>query len=699
MTILKRPELLLLAVVAMLAPVIGGQVATEPQAYASPMNAIHGDASSVAAARLILGVFVFAALGLSFLRTRAVPLPRGRIVISMGVLLVALGFSAALSDFRAQSVEAFMLWGIAAAAFFATISVSGRKVGPAVLIVAMAVAGVVLGGRAVLDYFFIKDFEPTYRAFATWVNPNSVAGMYAILGIVTAGLIANENKYLRVLGFASSLMCGAGLALTQSKGGILAMGVGLVAWVIVHLAWKCKAKGLLAVLPLLLGFVIAFFWQTSSIHQAGGGGGGRILSGGAEAEQSQGFRTLLWKTAIELTKDKPITGWGPGTFRYESGRPGLQTPTANAHETFLQIAFEGGLLALAAFAFIAFAWFRLVFRGAKSLTSDQNALRAAVVGAIVAFGANGITESNLAFPGIGIIVFILLGIGLQLSSDGSSPELMPPTMRRLIVLSCCGLPLVFLALFAAGEARKSSIVSFAQEGETSSMLIASHDLESSMSYDGEALLLAGQYEVQDRDRRGRLLEQAAVKFPSPRAIRLYARWLADKPETLNTAITVLKRAFQRDPKNLLAWRLMIDLQEKAGNEVEARKAAEELVTIEGTSYFQVNALGDLVALEPTEARMWLARREKDPAKVVALLKPAVESYRGYLKRTVPMIKMMGKENQNYGGQSKTEAMKSLGEAVEAAKLLQGACQRIGDPVGAKAASSAADEFAAAVDDF
>src|SRR5204862_536544 len=52
-------------------------------------------------------------------------------------------------------------------------------------------------------------------------------------------------------------------------------------------------------------------------------------------EQSSGFRFLLWKGAAKLIKSNPI-GYGIGTYRYESARPGYTTETQLAHNTFLQ---------------------------------------------------------------------------------------------------------------------------------------------------------------------------------------------------------------------------------------------------------------------------------------------------------------------------------------------------------------------------
>lgn len=702
MTALKRVDMILLAMVALLAPLIGGQVPTEAMGGASLIGGLTGGSESVAATRLILGLLILGAVAMAFLKLRSVPLPRGRIVLFMGTMLSLLGFSALISDFRAQSLEAFLLWVLAGGAFFATVALSGRKAGPNGLVAAMGIAAIILGGRAVLDYATYMEYEPTYRVFAEWNNPNAVAGMLVILGIVCLGLGSHEKRPIQVIGWLGALLSGAGLYLTMSDGGRLALVCGLIAWAVIHLIWKGKAIALAAALPLLVGFALAFAWRTNTISQAAAKpapeASGRVLAAQSEVEQSQGFRTLLWKTSVDLMQSKPVTGWGPGTFRYESGRPGRQTPTAYAHQTFLQVGFEGGIVALILFLAIAVSWFRLVFKGAKSLTPEQNSLRAAIVGAIVAFGANGMVESNLVFPGIAIIVFMLLGLGLQLSADGSSPELMPRSMRLLVVLLACVLPFAGLAFFSAGEARKSAIVGYAAQQMRSEMLQVSEDIERSMPYDGEALLLAGQYDVRDNERRGRLLHQASLKFPAPRAIRMYARWLADQ-EQASTAISVLKRAFERDPNNLLAWRLLIDLETQDGNEAGAKAAAEKLVQIEGTSYYQVNSLGDLVSLETSEARLWLAKRESDPAKVVELLKPAVTSYREYLAKTVPLIKKMSKAGMTYGGQSADQALESLSQGLETAQLLESASRKVSDREGSQLATDARSEFDAAIESF
>ena len=700
----KRPELYLLLMVAFLAPIIGGQVPTEPMGGASLVGGLSGDASSVAATRLFLGLLAFGSLALSFLRLRAVPLPRGRIVLLLSLFLAMLGGSALLSDFRVQSIEAFLLWVISAGAMLAAIASVGRKSGPALILAALAVSGIVLGGRAIVDYALIKEGEPTYRAFATWNNPNSLAGMLLILGMASLAVCGHREKGFRLIGMIGAFASGAGLALTQSKGGLVALVVGVVGWAVTYLIWKGKPSGLAVAAPLLLGFGVAWMWQTSAIRSVAPGNSGRLLSSGSEAEQSQGFRLLLWKSAAELVKTKPAPGWGPGTFRYESSRPGLQTATAYAHQTYLQIAFEGGIAALILFGLLAGSWFRQVFRGARSLTSEQNAMRAGIVGAVLAFGANGLTESNLAFSGIAVTLFILLGLGIQLGADGSSPELMPASMRRTIVLAAAVVPLCFLVQFTIAEGRKSSLIAAGSESDFTAMLARSRDLEQAQNRvppafkDGEALLLAGLFEGRDADRRGRLLEQASLTFPAPRSHRQYARWLAER-EQWNTAIAVLDRVFIRDPHNMPALRLLIDYNERAGNLPAAEKAAQDLVAVEQTTYYQVNSLQDLVPLETAEARVWLAKRERDPKRAIDLLKPAVDSYDAYRRRTLPLVLVMSKANLPYAGQSKDEAMSAMEQGAEAAELLQKLAQSSGDAAGAESASSAGLAFREALAGF
>lgn len=693
----RRPELLLLLIAALLSPLIGGQVTGQPVPFASPLGMFMGDPASAAGSRFFLSLFILGSLVFSFIRMRAVPIPRGKIGLCLAVMLGALAFAAVVSEFRIQSFEALLTWYLMVAAFFAAIAAGGRVQGPSALCLVMSVGGGITAVRGILEYMKRLSVEPSYRIFAGWSNPNAVAALFAILIPVSLALLMQKSRPLQITGAACALLMSLSLALTQSKGGTAAMLVGVLAWAIVHAVWMKKGWSFLAVLVVVAGYIVGTAWQTSAIVQKESAGAApRIVSSGGEVEQSSGFRMLLWKSSVDLVKAKPY-GWGPGTFRYENARSGRQTLTVYAHQTFLQLAAEGGIVAIVAFLGAAVLWFMAVFRKASAMTPEQNSLRAGIVGAIFAFGANGMVESALAYTGIGILIFMLLGVGLQLSSDASAPELMPPTMRRTLALVGGAVPFLALAWVMNSESSKSAMLTAVAQKDAQGMADASVALARN-SLDGESLYYAGFGELRDAERRESLLRQAAMKWPSPRAHRALARLLAEQGN-LAEAIQVTKQVFVRDPNNLPALSLLMDLELQNNNEVGAEEAALRLVKVEETTYFTVQSLPDLIPTETYRARFWLAGREEDADQKIALLQPAVNGYLNFLRRTVPLVKKFSEAGIDFGGVTPVEATENLNFGLDAARMLEIAYKEADDSSGASSAAEAVAELEAGLADL
>jgi hypothetical protein len=118
-----------------------------------------------------------------------------------------------------------------------------------------------------------------------------------------------------------------GLALTQSRGGFLALLVGLL--VLLHArvgVWKAGLAGGIAV-PILL---FAFAGRQTEISAADDTGQSRVQ---------------LWSEALELFKQEPLWGIGQGAFEEHVG---LVAHNSFLH-SFVELGFFGGALFLGAF--------------------------------------------------------------------------------------------------------------------------------------------------------------------------------------------------------------------------------------------------------------------------------------------------------------------------------------------------------------
>jgi hypothetical protein len=140
-------------------------------------------------------------------------------------------------------------------------------------------------------------------------------------------------------------------------------------------------------------------------------------------------RADLWRAAIGLALDHPLLGVGPGAFRLAYGPElGLARWDTEVHsnDLYLELAATTGLLGLAAFAALVAIAVRDPARAALGRGSTALPLRTTglVAGSLAATGAalaHGVVDHFLVFAGMGILFWVLLGIGVGLvDAVGSS---------------------------------------------------------------------------------------------------------------------------------------------------------------------------------------------------------------------------------------------------------------------------------------
>lgn len=674
----NRPslELILLLAAVFLTALIGGQVGTEAMPGAGIVSALFGDASAVKTTRLLVSLLIFGALIVNWYRNRSVVLPKQKISAILLVLFLLLCLSISVSSFRSASIDALLNWVLYFAAFLCTIGVTGRRMGPLAVMAAIVASSALVGLKGTIEYFILHPTNPTARIFAGWNNPNALASLFSMTLPLAFSLSINKSRAVSILGIVGSVLIGSGLWLTQSKGGLLAALAGVAAFAVLAFLWKQKAlKVGLAIAPLVLGVIVAIGLHAIPTEKGSSGPLGRLAATGSESEQSVGFRKLLWQTQIELIKEKPITGTGIGTFLHNSAKPGLVTQTVYGHQNYLQLASEAGLLALLAFIAFGVFWIYHVFKGSKSMPDDVNLLKAGVIAGVFAAGAHGMIESSFSYLGIGLLFFVILGLGLQLASDGTIPELMPRPFRFVTILCAFVGPLFFISMFSRLEMAKSS-ARYALDSKTESDRAAAlQELSSYTGWDGEAAYFSAL--LSPPDQRLPLLRQAAEKYPSTRILRSLAKIEADEGNIAGSD-SAIATALKADPNNLFTLQTRMKLMIDQGRTEEAISAAKDLIAAEESTPFKVRALPEFVPTATYSARLWLS--DQMPQDRIKLLEPALEGYKNYLDRTIPNLLAnipAGDMTMQMGGESRTTAKTVMEEAEQCAKKLADAYRAAG----------------------
>jgi O-antigen ligase len=215
-----------------------------------------------------------------------------------------------------------------------------------------------------------------------------------------------------VLHLAVTLLAAA-IALTASRSSLVALAcaAGYVA-----LAAPAGPQGRRRRLPLAVLAAIAIVAML-------GYGDGRQLLLRMDETRSVGMtnRIAIWRDGVAAARDFPLTGVGAGAFSVAM-RVYQTSPRTyyhnEAHNQYLQLVVEGGLLlfapaAVAAVAFLAAAWRQLRTHG----TSVQW-MRVAAAAALVGVAVQSIWETGLTIPANGMFAAALAGLLVHTGTHG-----------------------------------------------------------------------------------------------------------------------------------------------------------------------------------------------------------------------------------------------------------------------------------------
>lgn len=378
---------------------------------------------------LIAAIFVTAAIwnGVrwrALIRDRAVPILGASIVLWSVIATL-------LSTNRMLSVRA-LEYTLEALLFFcaASVAVTGRRAGQ-VMIAPMA-AGIVNSLLAIsqaTNWWNPFPFDQTLaihlRTSALLGNPNDVGDYVMLLAIAGIAMAIVEKK--RRWWVTTGVLI-AGLVASQSLGAIISFIAGLL--VLAFLA--SRRAGWIVISSVVLATLVAFVVLPTLRARAAFTA--RALSEDDwSAAMSQ--RDYPFSAAWEMFKDHPLTGVGPGAFKFqfldyrmrvtERHPDWLFTAVQNyaeAHSDHLQLLAEEGLpgwlLFIAALALVARATFRHWHRGLGKGDGDPESF-AHYAGApfAVAFGTVALASFPLEMVAVMQLAIYLAAIILNWSSQ------------------------------------------------------------------------------------------------------------------------------------------------------------------------------------------------------------------------------------------------------------------------------------------
>lgn len=690
----------LLAISAFWACIAGGYVSIEGLGPADNLllSVLKGDTYP-----LLTHALIFLPIAVAFiwvLRERKIQqVPTNRVSVPLAVMFALIVGTAPLTLFKAATLCQVAEWLSYGVAFLAVVSAGGRRQGPLAILTAIFLGCTFTAVLGLREYGVLHNQDPTHRIFSTWIGPNALAAMLDVGFVIGLGVVATQERIYALLAGLATVFIGFAIVLTQSKGGVAALAVGVVAYAFATAVWTrrdslvilARSGFVLVGVALLVGALTLS--QRHQVETKGSLAGqptavSRFSQASDTQEQSFGFRKLLWITSLDLIEENPV-GRGAGTFRFWSSRPGLVTQTQLGHNSYLQLGVESGAMAPAILILALLAWVYYLFRGGQGVPLESRRLRAGVFGAVVAIAVHSAVDSDLHYYGIGLVFFMLLGVGLLLSTDAVAPEFTPISLRATGIGIDVAICLVMLYCGWADRLRTDAVSLMDQNIDEARQALAS--LRSIMPFDADAWYLSALVASSPSDRKS-AFDNAVANGPSTKYIRALASQQA-RDGQLDQARSTYERALIYDPNNLLALYQILEIDRNRGDEASAIRDAEQIVSVEKSPYFTIRSIPELVPLETARARVYLAGVKGDKT---SLLEGALKLYRQYAAQTVPQVLSGAKEGVNYGGQSPDSARQAMREGQDVCRDLAAVYRREGRSADASRVEADAEGFGEAL---
>ena len=132
-------------------------------------------------------------------------------------------------------------------------------------------------------------------------------------------------------------------------------------------------------------------------------------------------RSQIWLANIDMIKERPLTGWGFGNYKqfreaFYQRYPQADTD-AHAHNNFLQMWVDAGLLGLAAFLFLVGS---IIMTGWRAYVRQRTEpLKSLILGCwlgLVGFLIGGLTQYNWGDAEVALVWWATVGLMMRVAS-------------------------------------------------------------------------------------------------------------------------------------------------------------------------------------------------------------------------------------------------------------------------------------------
>lgn len=263
-----------------------------------------------------------------------------------------------------------------------------------------------------------SPLSKTTRVYSYLGNPNLLAA-YLVPAVVfsVVAFFAWKRWMCKALAVVMVVVNASCLILTFSRGGWIGMVASLLVlllllahWWSIYLPrfWRTWA------LPIVLGTAAAVIVLAIAVVEPLRDRVSSIFAG--RGDSSNNFRINVWMAVIEMIKDRPLLGIGPGNVAFNKIYPLYQRPrfsALSAYSILLEVAVETGLIGLACFVWLLLTTLTQAWRALQKLRQLADREGYWLIGAIAAMAglfSHGMFDTVLYRPEVNILWWLTFAL-------------------------------------------------------------------------------------------------------------------------------------------------------------------------------------------------------------------------------------------------------------------------------------------------
>ncbi|MFN0083859.1 MAG: O-antigen ligase family protein [Blastocatellia bacterium] len=284
----------------------------------------------------------------------------------------------------------------------------------------------------------------------TFVNRDHFAGYLEMLigipvALIVTRCVRGEERYLYGV---AAVMMGVALIFTLSRGGMIslvaemifiaAMSVSVLRRNDPRISYGASAAtsplehamGASAVGGILLAIALGVAWIGAEpiINRIATGGTNRTDF--SKARPFEDLRLVIWKDTLRMVSEHPVSGIGLGAFPtvypMYTQNPGMHGVIAEAHNDYLQILADGGIIGGALAAWFLLILFRAIGQGLRSRDSLLAGLSLGFGAGTLGLLTHSMFDFNLHLPSHALLFLIFSAIVSQIAMLADQPVRVRP---------------------------------------------------------------------------------------------------------------------------------------------------------------------------------------------------------------------------------------------------------------------------------